>query len=129
MAPGTKVNIEVWREGKPVTLTATIGSFDDTEKVASAGKSAQAGGKLGVAVRPLTQDEKSEIGHDGLVVENATGAAARAGIQAGDVIVSVGSAKVASVDELKKQVDKSGGHVALLIERNGQKLFVPVRIG
>ena len=107
----------------------TIGSFDDTEKVASAGKSAQAGGKLGVAVRPLTQDEKSEIGHDGLVVENATGAAARAGIQAGDVIVSVGSAKVASVDELKKQVDKSGGHVALLIKRNGQKLFVPVRIG
>src|SRR5690242_11338218 len=129
MAPGTKVAVEVWREGKPYTLTATIGSFDDTEKVASAGKSAQDGGKLGVAVRPLTQDEKSEIGHDGLVVENATGAAARAGIQAGDVIVSVGSAKVASVDELKKQVDKSGGHVALLIERNGQKLFVPVRIG
>ena len=129
MAPGTRVNVEVWREGKPMTLTATIGSFDDNDKVASAGKSAQAGGKLGVAVRPLTQDEKSEIGHDGLVVENATGAAARAGIQAGDVIVSVGAAKVASVDELKKQVDKSGGHVALLIERNGQKLFVPVRIG
>ena len=80
-------------------------------------------------MRPLTQDEKSEIGHDGLVVENATGPAARAGIQAGDVIVSVGSAKVVSVDELKRQVDKAGGNVALLIERNGQKLFVPVRIG
>jgi len=129
MAPGTKVSIEVWREGKPTTLTATIGSFDDTEKVASAGKAVQGGGKLGVAVRPLTQDEKSEIGHDGLVVENATGPAARAGIQAGDVIVSVGSAKVGSVDELKRQVDKAGGNVALLIERNGQKLFVPVRIG
>jgi serine protease Do len=129
MAPGTKVNVEVWRDGKPVTLTATIGTFDDTEKVASAGKSTQDKGKLGVAVRPLTQDEKSEIGHDGLVVENATGPAARAGIQAGDVIVSVGSAKVSSLVELKRQVDKSGGHVALLIERNGQKLFVPVRIG
>jgi len=129
MAPGTKISIEVWREGKPTTLTATIGSFDDTEKVASAGKSVQGGGKLGVAVRPLTQDEKSEIGHDGLVVENATGPAARAGIQAGDVIVSVGSTKVASIDELKRQVDKAGGNVALLIERNGQKLYVPVRIG
>ena len=129
MAPGTKISVEVWREGKPTTLTATIGSFDDTEKVASAGKSAQGGGKLGVAVRPLTQDEKSEIGHDGLVVENATGPAARAGIQAGDVIVSVGSTKVASIEELKRQVDKAGGNVALLIERNGQKLFVPVRVG
>ena len=45
------------------------------------------------------------------------------------MIVSVGSAKVVSVDELKRQVDKAGGNVALLIERNGQKLFVPVRIG
>ena len=129
MAPGTKVNVEVWREGKPLSLTATIGTFDDTEKVASAGKSTQDKGKLGIAVRPLTQDEKSEIGHDGLVVENATGPAARAGIQPGDVIVSVGSAKVSSLEELKRQVDKAGSHVALLIERNGQKLFVPVRIG
>ena len=129
MAPGTKVNVEVWREGKPVTLTATIGTFDDTEKVASAGNSAQGQGKLGVAVRPLTQDEKSELGHDGLVVENATGPAARAGIQAGDVIVSVGSVKVATLDELKRQIDKASGHVAVLIDRNGQKIFVPVRIG
>src|SRR6185503_21043520 len=100
-----------------------------SEKVADAASAAQGQGKLGVAVRSLTADEKKELGHDGLVVENATGAAARAGIQAGDVIVSVGSAKVTSIDELKRQVDKAGGNVALLIERNGQKLFVPVRIG
>jgi serine protease Do len=129
MAPGTKVSVEVWREGKPVTLTATIGSFDESQKVASAGKSAQGQGKLGVAVRALTQEEKSEIGHDGLLVENATGAAARAGIQPGDVIVSVGAAKVATVEQLKRQIDKAGDHVALLIERNGQKIFVPVRVG
>ena len=129
MAPGTKVNVEVWREGKPVTLTATIGTFDDSEQVASAGSKAQGHGKLGVAVRPLTPEEKSEVGHDGLVVENATGPAARAGIQPGDVIVSVGAAKVTTLEQLKRQVEKSGDHVALLIERNGQKIFVPVRVG
>ena len=129
MAPGTRVNVEVWREGKPVALTATIGAFDDSEKVADAASAAQGQGKLGVAVRSLTADEKKELGHDGLVVENATGAAARAGIQAGDVIVSVGSAKVTSIDQLQRQIDKAGDHVALLIERNGQKIFVPVRIG
>ena len=129
MAPGTKATIEVWREGKPVTLTATIGTFDDTQQVASAGSQAQGHGKLGVAVRPLTPEEKSEVGHDGLVVENATGPAARAGIQPGDVIVSVGAAKVTTIEQLKRQVEKSGDHVALLIERNGQKIFVPVRVG
>jgi serine protease Do len=129
MAPGTKVAVEVWREGKPVTLQATIGSFDDGEKVASADKSIQAQGKLGVSVRALTADEKAEIGQDGVVVENATGAAARAGIQPGDVIMSVGSAKVSTPAELKRQVDRASGNVALLVQRNGQKIFVPVRIG
>jgi serine protease Do len=129
MAPGAKVSIEVWREGKPVTLTATIGSFDDNEQVASAGDKAQGAGKLGVAVRSLTPEEKSEVGHDGVVVENATGPAARAGIRPGDVIVSVGSKKVTTPGELKRQLEKSGDHVALLIERNGQKIFVPVRVG
>jgi serine protease Do len=123
------VDIEVWREGKPVTLTATIGSYDDSEQVASAGGMSQGHGKLGVAVRPLTSEEKSEVGHDGLVVENATGPAARAGIRAGDVIVSVGATKVTTLEQLKRQIEKSGDHVALLIERNGQKIFVPVRVG
>ncbi|MDQ2916629.1 MAG: Do family serine endopeptidase [Pseudomonadota bacterium] len=129
MAPGTKINVDVWRAGKPVALAATIGSFDDNAKVASAGHSAQGQGKLGVAVRPLTDDEKTEIGHDGLLVENATGPAARAGIQPGDVIVSVGASKVATIEQLKRQIDKAGDHIALLIERNGQKIFVPVRVG
>ncbi|HEX6792748.1 MAG TPA: Do family serine endopeptidase [Casimicrobiaceae bacterium] len=129
MAPGTKATVEVWRDGKPVTLTATIGSYDNSQKVASNDNASTSHEKLGLAVRPLTSDEKQEVGHGGLVVENATGPAALAGIQAGDVIVSVGSNKVTTVEGLKQQVDKAGKNVALLIERNGQKIFVPVRIG
>jgi len=97
--------------------------------VASNDRSSLSHEKLGLAVRPLTPDEKQEVGHGGLVVENASGPAALAGIQPGDVIVSVGSAKVTTVEGLKQQVDKSGKNIALLIERNGQKIFVPVRVG
>ena len=129
MAPGTKATIEVWREGKPVTLTATIGSYDNTDQVASTDSSALTHEKLGIAVRPLTADEKQEVGHGGLVVENVNGPAALAGIQPGDVILSVGSTNVTTVEGLKRQVDKAGKNVALLIERNGQKIFVPVRVG
>jgi serine protease Do len=126
-SPGTKLAIEVWREGKPMTLDATVGTFDDNT-IASADENAEGKGKLGVAVRPLTPDERKEVGHDGLVVQNATGPAARAGIQQGDVIVGVGTAKVTTVEELKKHVDKAGGSVALLIERDGRQIYVPVRL-
>ena len=126
-APGTKLALELWRDGKPVTVSATIGSFDE-EKVATSDEDSASKGKLGLALRPLTPDEKKEVGHDGLVVENATGPAARAGIQAGDLIVGVGTAKVTTIDELKKHVDKAGKSIALLIERDGRQIFVPLRL-
>ena len=46
------------------------------------------------------------------VVEQAGGAAAKAGVQRGDVIIGVGSSAVNSVDELRSAVDKSGKTVA-----------------
>jgi serine protease Do len=126
-APGTKVAIEVWRDGKPVELTATVGTLDDG-KVAKASDEAEARGKLGVAVRPLTAEEQKASGKTGLVVEKSGGAAAKAGVQPGDLIVGVGTHKVTTMDELKSQVDKAGKTVALLIERQGRQIFVPVKI-
>jgi serine protease Do len=127
-APGTTLKIEVWRDGKPVELTATVGTFDDG-KVAAASDEAATKGKLGVAVRPLTPEEKKDGAKSGVVVERAGGAAAKAGIQSGDIIVGVGSQRINTVDELKSAVDKAGKTAALLIERQGRQIFVPVRIG
>ena len=126
-APGTKLAVELWRDGKTVTVNATIGSFDE-EKVAKEDSSSQDKGKLGLALRPLTPEEKKEVGHDGLVVENATGPAERAGIQAGDLIVGVGTQKITTIEELKKHVDKAGKNIALLIERDGRQIYVPLRL-
>ena len=126
-APGTTLKVEVWRAGKAVELVATIGTLDDG-KVANAGDDAEAKGKLGVAVRPRTAEEQSAGGKKGLVVEKSAGAAAKAGVQAGDVIVGVGSAAVSTVDELRSLVDKAGKTVALLIERQGRQIYVPVKL-
>src|SRR5438477_1473602 len=97
-APGSKINLELWRDGKPVNVTATIGTFDE-DKVAKDDTSTQDKGKLGLALRPLTPEEKKQVGHDGLVVENSSGPAERAGIQAGDLIVGVGTQKITTIDE------------------------------
>ncbi len=126
-APGTAIKVEVWRDGKPVELTATVGTLDEG-KIAKGSDDADAKGKLGVAVRPLTAEEQKASGTMGLVVEKAGGAAAKAGVQPGDVIVGVGPHKVNTIDELKSQVDKAGKTVALLIERQGRQIYVPVKI-
>jgi len=127
-APGTSVKVELWREGKPLELTAVVGTLDDA-KVAAVKDDADTKGKLGVAVRPLTPEEKKDGNRTGLVVEKSGGAAARAGVQPGDLIVGIGSSKVTTLDELKSLVDKSGKTVALLIERQGRQIYVPVKVG
>jgi serine protease Do len=129
--PGAKVTLDVWRNGSAKQLTATLGALNDkTVAASSADKDQIAKGKLGVAVRPLTNDEKrdNEIEY-GVVVQNVSGPAERAGVQAGDVIVAVNNTPVKSVDELRTAVEKAGKTVALLIQRNDARIFVPVMLG
>jgi serine protease Do len=64
-----------------------------------------------------------------VVVQDVAGAAERAGIRPGDVIVAVNNTPVKSVEELKSLVDKSGKSVALLVQRNDARIFILVTIG
>jgi serine protease Do len=128
--PGEKVGMEVWRDGKLVHLTATLGSDKgepaDTEQVASVDK----GAKLGLALRPLEPAERREAGlPSGLVIEDAGGASAIAGVQPGDVLLAVNGTPVTSVAQVRDVVAKSAKSVALLIQRGDEKIFIPVRIG
>jgi serine protease Do len=130
MKAGTKVTLEVWRNGASKELTATLGAMKGETIASSGGKESLGKAKLGIAVRPLTADEKHETDLDhGLVVEEVAGAAERAGIQPGDVIVAVNNTPVKSVEELKSLIDKSGKTVALLVQRNDARIFIPVPIG
>ena len=127
---GSKVTLEVWRNGAPRQLTATLGAMK-AESVASTGDKETLGkAKLGISVRPLTAEEKrgSDLDH-GLVVQEVAGAAERAGVRPGDVIVAVNNTPVKSVEELKSVVDKSSKSVALLVQRDDARIFIPVTLG
>jgi serine protease Do len=129
-APGDKATVDVWRDGKTVTLTATIGNAAEAITADNnAGDGAQ-GGRLGLSVRPLSPDERRQAGvAGGLVVEDAEGHAAEAGIQAGDVVLSVDGTTVQSVGQLRQLIQDHGKQVALLIQRGDVRLFVPVTLG
>ena len=127
--PGTKAEMEVWRGGKKQTLGVVIGELQN-EQVAKAKHAPRDNGKLGLAVRPLSGEERKELGvASGLVVEDVSGPAARAGIRPGDVITSVNGAPVKSVQDLQKLVAKAKDSVALLVRRGDQSIFVPLDLG
>lgn len=130
--PGEKVVLDVWREGKTVQLSATLGNASDkpapsdNEGLASI----DGGAKLGLALRPLEPIERRQSGIPaGLVIEDAGGAAQAAGVQPGDVLLSVNGKMVTSVAQVRDMVGKSSKSVALLIQRGDDKIFIPVRIG
>jgi len=130
--PGEKVALDVWREGKVVALNATLGNANDKPVPSDGDNLASNGGgaKLGLALRPLEPIERRQSGIPvGLVIEDAGGAAQAAGVQPGDVLLSVNGRPVSSVAQVRDVVSKSSKSVALLIQRGDDKIFIPVRIG
>ncbi|MEG0148372.1 MAG: Do family serine endopeptidase [Comamonas sp.] len=128
--PGQKVTLEIWRKGEAKTLTATLADASDkTERLAQGAQDADKG-KLGLALRPLQPEEKKQIGVDaGLVVAQAGGPAAAAGIEAGDVLLAINGVPAGNVEAVRAAVAKADKSVAVLIWRDGNKIFVPVRLG
>ncbi|MGH8304106.1 MAG: PDZ domain-containing protein, partial [Steroidobacteraceae bacterium] len=129
ISPGTTVELEIWRHHARRDISVKLGAMAD-QRTASSGNPRSEGGKLGLAVRPLTPEEQRQGNlHGGLVVEQASGPAADAGIQPGDVVLAANGAPVASAQALRSAVEHSNGHIALLIQRGDTQLFVPVRVG
>ena len=127
--PGKPARLDIWRNGAASTLTVTLDKLSDAGTRQA--KAERAGDKvrLGLALRPLAPEESRAVGiESGLVVEEVQGAAARAGVQPGDVLVAVNGKPVDSVAAVKRVLDGAGKSVALLLQRDGQRLFVPVRI-
>lgn len=134
MKPGTRLSLEVWRDGKPRRINVTTVEIEDKDgQVASRSGSNSKNeetAKLGLSVRELTREEKSSTTTEGtLVVQNAEGPAAAAGVRRGDIILGVNGKAVKSVDELRKITRETKGKVvALLIQRGESQIFLPVQI-
>ncbi len=128
--PGDKVTMEVWRKGDSRQVTATLAPMK-AKGTNVAGAGAEAGqGRLGLALRPLQPDERAEAGvAGGLLVQDASGAAELAGVQAGDVLLAVNGTPVRSVEQVRAVVGTSDKSVALLVQRGDSKIFVPVHLG
>lgn len=130
VAPGDAVNLSVWRKGAERDVRVKLGDANAAGQTVATAASDDGKARLGLAVRPLTPDERSQANvSGGLVVENATGPAAKAGVEPGDLVLALNGESVSSVSQLRESIAKAGHHVALLIQHNDARVFVPVDLG
>jgi serine protease Do len=130
MRPGTRADIKVWRKGGSRDLAVVIGEQQaDRTAAAPAESTRPTGGKLGLAVRPLTSEERSAVKDDGLVVEGTSGPAAAAGIQQGDIIIAINGESVKSIEHLRRMAEGAKGKIALLVQRAEARMYVPLNVG
>ncbi len=132
-APGTEVTLTIERNGAEQDVHAKLGELTAQTAGGGQGGGTPSAGKLGISVAPMNADTARQLGlppaTQGLVIESVDpgGPAAQAGLQSGDVILEVNRQKVNSVADMQRVLAASGNRPPLLlVNRNGQTIFVPV---
>ena len=135
--PGSKTQLEVWRNRASKEISITLAEWDD-EKVATATAKPKSESKvekvnkLGLSLADLSAEDKRKLSLDhGVLVENVSGAAQKSGVQNGDIVLSIGGEKIANVAQFEKLLEqkKDEKNIALLIRRGERILFIPVNWG
>jgi len=134
--PGAKVNAQVWRKGATRELALVVGEMEP-ERTAKAPAAKPAPGPtvvtsnwLGLGVSDLPEARRSELKlRSGVLVESSDGAAARAGIRQGDVLVNVNNVDISSAKQFGEVVGKldQTKSLVVLVRRGDGALLIPVR--
>ena len=135
---GRTVDIEVWRQGRRLTLSVTIGELREERQVAALSDAEpEKAVILGLALAEITPDLRSRFGLDEkakgvVVVDVDEESSAAEGIQPGDVITEVSQNEVSTPAEIVAQVrevqDSGRKSVVFTLSRGGDLSFVAVRL-
>jgi serine protease Do len=127
---GQKVEVEVFRDGKPQKLAVAIGNAESAAAAQPRSTQPQAGW-LGMTVEELPRNMRIS-GLNGVLVTavDPEGAAAETGIQRGDIIVSVNQKRIANLSDYAKAMKDAErmGNVALLIRRGDANIYFALKI-
>ncbi len=129
--PGDTATLSVWRKGGAHDLSVKVGDAATRTVVAATDAEGDAGkARLGLGVRPLTPEERAQANvSGGLLVEHVAGPAAKAGIEPGDIVLAMNGEPISSVSQLRQLAQQDGKHVALLVQHEDAKIFVPIDLG
>jgi serine protease Do len=132
-APGTKINMDVYRNGQKQQMSATLGEFPEKVQTAEKVEPGEAPTLEGVQVENLTSDIAQQLnlpaGTRGVVITRVDpdSAAAETGLQRGDVIQEVNRKAVNSVEQFRAAVRGAANQpLLLLINRGGSSSYVVI---
>ncbi|WP_321341746.1 Do family serine endopeptidase [Breoghania sp.] len=131
--PGTKVDIELWRDGSKKTVSVELGKMPEKTQVAST-DSGDTSGTLSALGLELANAREAGLDTDGVVIGSVDpdGPAAGKGLQAGDVIMEVGGIKVDTPEDVAAQADKARGDgrkaVLMRIQHKDDMRFVALAL-
>jgi serine protease Do len=133
MEPGQSVKLKVFRDGKTIDVAANVGTLPGKRLEKASRDNGDSGNVMqGVTVENLTAQDARELGlpaaTKGVVVTDVDPAsqAAAAGLKRGDVIQEVNHKPVTNADDFASAVHKSEGDSLLLVNRNGNKMYLAV---
>ncbi|MGM0985218.1 MAG: DegQ family serine endoprotease [Pseudomonadota bacterium] len=134
VSPGSEVELTLLRDGERREETVTLGDWPESPASAASRQGEEpASARLGVAVEPLQDAERRELGIEGGVrvrEVDPRGAAVQAGIRAGDILVSIDQNMVEGPDQLAELVAELPEDRAIPVRlyRDGRSLFVALRL-
>ena len=129
LQPGMKITLKLIRNRKPMTMTMSVMAGASGETPGARQNEDGAPDRLGLIIHPLSEGERRASGLAvGLMVDGVSGPAASAGIQPGDIIVSLNDTLVESQEQVATLEAKAGKVIAVLIQRHNARSFVSVKL-
>jgi serine protease Do len=130
-APGSKIQLEVMRNGHPEKVDLTVGEYHKNQEVATAAKDESGHARLGIAISDLTPDVRQQLHLDSdlqgvAVAQVQPGSPAEdAGLTGGDVILEVNRKPVTSAEQFRNEVKSlpAGKDMLLRVWANGGTTF------
>ncbi len=137
-APGTQAVLTVFRDGKTMNVTVTLGERKSAISEGRSGEkqSQEAEASIGILVRPLDRGERETLKipqNEGLYITNVDPdkGAADEDLREGDIILKANNISINSASELSKIIQDAGkkrGAILLQIKRGNQTLFKAVPV-
>ena len=126
----------MWREKRSKTLSLTVGEIPTdittgSQKEKSENASLNVIEELGLMVSDIDPQQLKQLElKSGIKIDRVAGAGEQAGLRSGDIVLALNNDDVESVSQFKSLMEryKDARSLALLIQRDGSSLYVPIRL-